>query len=131
MAHEEISLQTANREPQTAGGTAFIETFGCQMNVLDSELAGATLSEAGFNVKAANASGRGMGEADVIMVNTCSVREHAEQKAYSFLGRAFRLKKQNPNLVIAVLGCMALVSGVGPPEAGRRRGNQRTQNGGA
>lgn len=112
MAHEgPITLQTANREPLTARGTAFIETFGCQMNVLDSELAGATLSEVGFNVKAANASGAGMGNADVIIVNTCSVREHAEQKAYSFLGRAYRLKKQNPELVIAVLGCMAQKEG--------------------
>ncbi len=111
MAHEEIALQTANHEPQAASGSAFIETFGCQMNVLDSELAGATLAEAGFSVKPANASGRGMGDADVIMVNTCSVREHAEQKAYSFLGRAYRLKKQNPKLVIAVLGCMAQKEG--------------------
>lgn len=105
MAHEDHLSAPISREPQAARGTAFIETFGCQMNVLDSELAAATLAEAGFE------SAKRPGQADVILVNTCSVREKAEQKAYSFLGRARKIKESKPNTVIAVLGCMAQKEG--------------------
>ncbi|MCC6572334.1 MAG: tRNA (N6-isopentenyl adenosine(37)-C2)-methylthiotransferase MiaB [Planctomycetes bacterium] len=80
-------------------------TFGCQMNELDSELALASMAEGGF------ANTGSAADADVILVNTCSVRDKAEQKAYSFLGRAARLKKHRPGVVIAVLGCMAQKEG--------------------
>ena len=97
---------------QTADGAVFVETFGCQMNVLDSELAQATLSEAGYSIQSQSALGaKAPGNSDVILVNTCSVRDKAEQKAYSFLGRAKKLKQANPGLVIAVLGCMAQKEG--------------------
>ncbi|MBZ0135545.1 MAG: tRNA (N6-isopentenyl adenosine(37)-C2)-methylthiotransferase MiaB [Planctomycetes bacterium] len=89
----------------TKTGNAFMYTIGCQMNVLDTELALATLEGDGLNVvEAAN-------EADVVLVNTCSVREKAEEKAYSWLGRMKVLKRNNPELIIGVLGCMAQKEG--------------------
>ena len=80
-------------------------TIGCQMNVLDSELALATLEGDGLNVVDAAK------DADVVLVNTCSVREKAEDKAYSWLGRMKLLKRENPALIIGVLGCMAQKEG--------------------
>ncbi|MEX0701485.1 MAG: tRNA (N6-isopentenyl adenosine(37)-C2)-methylthiotransferase MiaB [Planctomycetales bacterium] len=79
----------------------FIETVGCQMNVLDSELVVAALRKAGYELTGE------IGEADTVLFNTCSVREHAEQKIYSRLGRLKHSKRQRPAQVIGVLGCMA------------------------
>ncbi|HBN74214.1 MAG TPA: tRNA (N6-isopentenyl adenosine(37)-C2)-methylthiotransferase MiaB [Planctomycetaceae bacterium] len=79
----------------------FIETVGCQMNVLDSELVVAALRQDGYELTG------NMKEADTILFNTCSVREHAEQKIYSQLGRLKYSKDARPNLVIGVMGCMA------------------------
>ncbi len=79
----------------------YIETVGCQMNVLDSELLAAALQEAGFELAAARRA------ADVVLFNTCSVRQHAEDKVYSALGRLKHLKDQRPGTIIGVLGCMA------------------------
>jgi tRNA-2-methylthio-N6-dimethylallyladenosine synthase len=79
----------------------FIETVGCQMNVLDSELVVGSLRREGFELVHEAA------QADVILFNTCSVREHAEEKIYSALGRLSGHKKQHPEKVIGVLGCMA------------------------
>ena len=79
----------------------YIETVGCQMNMLDSELVVAALRKDGYeltdNPKAA----------DTILFNTCSVREHAEHKIYSSLGRLKYAKRNAPHKVIGVLGCMA------------------------
>ncbi len=80
-------------------------TIGCQMNVLDSELALATLADDGIRVVDQPA------DADVLLVNTCSVREKAEEKAYSWLGRVKQYKRNNPDVVIGVLGCMAQKEG--------------------
>jgi tRNA-2-methylthio-N6-dimethylallyladenosine synthase len=71
------------------------------MNVLDSELVVAGLRRAGYEITPE------LGEADCILFNTCSVREHAEEKIYSALGRLKALKRRRPNTVIGVLGCMA------------------------
>lgn len=79
----------------------FIETVGCQMNVLDSELVVGALKRQGYTLTDVPH------EADVILFNTCSVREHAEEKVYSALGRVAGRKKQNPDTVIGVIGCMA------------------------
>ena len=79
----------------------YIETVGCQMNVLDSELVVGTLRRQGYELAHSAA------DADVIFFNTCSVREHAEDKVYSALGRVQHLKRRNPDTVIGVLGCMA------------------------
>ena len=79
----------------------YIETVGCQMNMLDSELVVASLRKAGYDLVATPS------EADTILFNTCSVRQHAEDKIYSALGRLKHAKRQNPEKIIGVLGCMA------------------------
>ena len=79
----------------------FIYTFGCQMNVHDSEKMLGTLAGAGY-VSTENPE-----DADLIIFNTCAIREKAEQKFYSQLGRTKALKRKNKNLKIAVAGCVA------------------------
>lgn len=79
----------------------YIETVGCQMNMLDSELVVASLRKAGYTLVDTPA------KADTILFNTCSVRQHAEDKIYSALGRLKHAKKHNPQKIIGVLGCMA------------------------
>ena len=79
----------------------YLETFGCQMNVLDSELVLGQLRAQGYE------SVETRDDADVILYNTCSVREHAEQKVWSRLGELRGRKKEQPGLVIGVIGCMA------------------------
>src|ERR1700736_6488798 len=79
----------------------YIETVGCQMNLLDSELVVASLRKAGYELVDVP------GKADTILFNTCSVRQHAEDKIYSALGRLKHAKKHNPRKIIGVLGCMA------------------------
>jgi len=79
----------------------YIETVGCQMNMLDSELVVAALRKEGFTLT------ENVAEADTVLFNTCSVREHAEQKIYSALGRLKFSKRERPNQVIGVIGCMA------------------------
>ena len=79
----------------------YIETYGCQMNVADSEVVGGILSKEGYVFTDEIAS------ADVILVNTCAIRDNAEQRIYGRLGHIGRYKKSNPGLVIGLLGCMA------------------------
>ncbi len=79
----------------------YIETVGCQMNMLDSELVVAALRKAGYAVVDSPA------KADTILFNTCSVRQHAEDKIYSALGRLKHAKRHAPHKIIGVLGCMA------------------------
>ena len=79
----------------------FIETVGCQMNILDSELVIGSLRREGYELT------REPTQADLILFNTCSVREHAEEKIYSALGRLNGHKRDFPDTVIGVLGCMA------------------------
>lgn len=79
----------------------YIRTFGCQMNVHDSEQLAALLAREGYEI-----TGRPE-EADLIVVNTCSIREKADQKVFSELGRFRGLKSQKPGLRIAVGGCLA------------------------
>jgi tRNA-2-methylthio-N6-dimethylallyladenosine synthase len=84
----------------------YLETFGCQMNVLDSELVLGQLRAHGYE----RVDDRD--QANVILYNTCSVREHAEQKVWSRLGELRDRKKSDPSLVIGVIGCMAERDGV-------------------
>src|SRR6266702_5802888 len=79
----------------------YLETVGCQMNVLDSELVVGSLRRQGYELT------HQPEQADVILFNTCSVRQHAEDKIYSALGRLRPHKKKFPDKVIGVLGCMA------------------------
>ena len=79
----------------------YIETLGCQMNVLDSELVASSLIQAGYELVDSPRL------ADTILLNTCSVRQHAEDKVYSTLGRLKELKELRPQTIIGILGCMA------------------------
>jgi len=79
----------------------FIESYGCQMNLNDSEIVASILSDAGFNTTPY------LEEADLVLVNTCSIREKAEQTVRKRLEKFNAVKKINPNMKVGVLGCMA------------------------
>jgi tRNA-2-methylthio-N6-dimethylallyladenosine synthase len=79
----------------------YLETYGCQMNALDSELILSRMRDQGY------APTDSRDEADVILFNTCSVREHAEEKALSNAGVVRKLKNRKPDLVVGIVGCMA------------------------
>src|SRR5690349_7776050 len=79
----------------------YIETVGCQMNMLDSELVVASLRKAGYELT------HNTQDADTILFNTCSVRQHAEDKIYSALGRRRQAKGRSPHKLIGILGCRA------------------------
>ncbi len=79
----------------------YIETVGCQMNVLDSEMVVASLRRRGYELT------DDLEQADTILFNTCSVRQHAEDKIYSALGHLRVMKRKHPEKIIGVLGCMA------------------------
>jgi tRNA-2-methylthio-N6-dimethylallyladenosine synthase len=79
----------------------FLETYGCQMNVADSELMAGVLERAGMTLTERPE------DADAVVLNTCAIREHAEQRILGRLGEFARLKSQRPDLVVGVAGCMA------------------------
>lgn len=79
----------------------YIETYGCQMNLADSEVVSSVLHADGYEFT------KSLNDADVALVNTCSIRDHAEQRVISRLGEFRRQKSDNPDMVIGVLGCMA------------------------
>ena len=86
---------------QTAEKKLFIETYGCQMNVADSEVVASIMQMDGY------ALCDSIEDADAILVNTCSIRDNAEQKVLSRLQYFNSLRKKKKNLVIGILGCMA------------------------
>ena len=79
----------------------YIETYGCQMNVADSEVVAAILTSKGF------IHTQDKNEADVILVNTCSVRENAEQRVRGRIQGFTEIRKHNPHLLVGIMGCMA------------------------
>ena len=79
----------------------FIETYGCQMNVADSEVVASVMRMAGYGVAET------LDEADAVFMNTCSIRDNAEQKILNRLEFFHSLKKKRPHLIVGVLGCMA------------------------
>lgn len=81
--------------------SVFIETYGCQMNFADTEVVLGILRENGYTVSPT------LQEADVVLMNTCSIRENAEERIYGRLGNMKTLKQGKPGLVVGVLGCMA------------------------
>ncbi|MDR4505905.1 MAG: tRNA (N6-isopentenyl adenosine(37)-C2)-methylthiotransferase MiaB [Candidatus Scalindua sp.] len=93
-------IHNPEREEQKSR-KVLIKTFGCQMNKLDSELVFGSLIREGYTLVTDEES------ADVILFNTCSVRQKAEDKVYSQLGRLRKWKEERPGLVIGVMGCMA------------------------
>ena len=83
------------------GKSYYLETYGCQMNVADSELIAGMLKKQGYVIS------KSMDNADAIFVNTCAIRERAEQKVHSRLGLYSQIKQNRPGVIIGVLGCMA------------------------
>ena len=79
----------------------YVETYGCQMNISDGELMEGILVEKGYEVSTAAE------EADVIIVNTCAIREHAEERVLGRVGQLYGIKKERPEVIIGVTGCMA------------------------
>jgi tRNA-2-methylthio-N6-dimethylallyladenosine synthase len=86
---------------QATAPRVFIETYGCQMNTADSELVAGVLRRAGYG------SAVRLEEADVILLNTCAIREHAEERVLGRLSDLARLKQARPELRLGLLGCMA------------------------
>ncbi len=84
-----------------SGKRAYVETYGCQMNISDGELMEGVLAEQGYEIAARPE------DADVILVNTCAIREHAEQRVLGRVGQLSALKRERPETVIGVTGCMA------------------------
>ena len=81
--------------------TYYIETYGCQMNVYDSELVAKMMEQTGYR------KSDDFNSADAIFLNTCSIREKAEETVHNRLANFQHLKRKNPSLLIGVLGCMA------------------------
>ena len=79
----------------------YIETYGCQMNLADTEIVFGILQNSGYGIT------KDAENADVILLNTCSIRENAEQRIYGRLGNFKNIKESKPNLVVGILGCMA------------------------
>ena len=79
----------------------FIESYGCQMNFSDSEIVASILSDQGYNTT------QNLEEADLVLVNTCSIRDKAEQTVRKRLEKYNAIKKINPSMKVGVLGCMA------------------------
>lgn len=100
MITQKCTTDIQNHNENKKQKTFFIETWGCQMNEEDSEKLSGMLKKMGYK-KAENKI-----HADLIIFNTCCVRENAELKVYGHLGTLKELKAQNPRLIIAVCGCM-------------------------
>jgi len=99
--NEGIRKQTENYLKLETKRKLYIETYGCQMNFSDSQIVGSIMTDHNFETT------DNIAEADLIFVNTCSIRDHAEQRVRARLQEFKRYKKQKPGLVIGVLGCMA------------------------
>jgi tRNA-2-methylthio-N6-dimethylallyladenosine synthase len=94
-------LQETTPATNGSGPSVYIRTYGCQMNVSDTATVETLLADAGFSFTDSPES------ADVVLVNTCMVRDSAETRALGQLSDLARLKKRNPHVVIGILGCVA------------------------
>ena len=83
------------------GKTYYVKTYGCQMNVHDSENIKAILEEMGFK------ENDNMEKSDLILLNTCAIRENAHNKVFGMIGRLKHLKEDRPDIITGVCGCMA------------------------
>ena len=91
--------------PAGGRGEYWITTFGCQMNKADSERMAGILESLGYT------AGSDEQSADLVLYNTCTIRDNAEQKVYSYLGRQAQRKRSNPRLTLVVAGCVAQQEG--------------------
>ena len=94
---EALELDNAN----ISGKKLYVESYGCQMNFSDSEVVASIMTNNGY------ATTRNIDEADVVLINTCSIRENAEQRVRNRLTEFKHRKDQKPDLVVGILGCMA------------------------
>ena len=97
IKEEKLNL---NIQPLYKGKKYFLRTYGCQMNVHDSEEIKYYLEALGYE------SVEELENADIVVLNTCAIRENAKDKVFGYLGRCKHLKKENPNLIIAIAGCL-------------------------
>jgi tRNA-2-methylthio-N6-dimethylallyladenosine synthase len=86
---------------RTTKKRAYVETYGCQMNISDGELMEGLLEDGGYEIVSSPE------QADVVLVNTCAIREHAEKRVLGRVGQLQGLKKDRPELILGVTGCMA------------------------
>ena len=98
---EAIDTARISKEENKTGRKLYMESYGCQMNFSDSEIVTAILQENGFSTTA------DYEQADVILLNTCAIRDNAEQKVRNRLKQLTHVKKRKPGTLIGVLGCMA------------------------
>jgi tRNA-2-methylthio-N6-dimethylallyladenosine synthase len=111
MAETKEMTATLSQASTAAGpaagqrGSYWITTFGCQMNKADSERMAGILEAMGYHEAEAEL------EADLVLYNTCTIRDNAEQKVYSYLGRQAQRKRLNPQLTLVVAGCVAQQEG--------------------
>lgn len=87
--------------PESATRNLYIETYGCAMNLADSEVVASIMADKGFKTTSE------ISEADVVFVNTCSIRDNAEARVWGRLREIKHQKKTNPGMIVGVLGCMA------------------------
>lgn len=97
----EVYFSEQRKEQADSGKSFYIESYGCQMNFSDSEIVGSILSDIGYQPT------RNMEESDLILINTCSIREKAEDTVRKRLRVFNKIKEQKPGTMIGVLGCMA------------------------
>ena len=83
------------------GKKLFIETYGCQMNAGDSEIVVSIMQDHGYRYT------EDINEADIILINTCSIRDNAEQRIWGRLSAMRQIKKRKPSLIVGIIGCMA------------------------
>ena len=100
--NKEVKYEELNHEYEEVfkGKKFFLKTYGCQMNVHDSEEIKFYLTSLGF------VETEDMNDSDVVLLNTCAIRENAHDKVFGFLGRCKHLKREKPDLIIGVCGCM-------------------------
>lgn len=101
MADSQTGLPVAPKRAPTPERRVFLETYGCQMNVADSELVGGVLRREGYQTT------DDPEDADVLLLNTCAIREHAEERVLGRLSELLRYKYARPSVRLGLLGCMA------------------------
>jgi tRNA-2-methylthio-N6-dimethylallyladenosine synthase len=100
-SHEPVAETNDGVIVPAGRGTVFVETYGCQMNVSDSEVMLGVLQTAGYSAAPS------VEEADVVLLNTCAIREHAEDRVLGRLSQLSTLKMTRPDMILGVCGCMA------------------------
>ena len=101
IKHNELFVKNGSLDKETRSKLAYIESYGCQMNFADSEIVASILTGDGYEITDT------LKEASLVLVNTCSIREKAEQKVRKRLEYFNSIKKNKSEMTVGVLGCMA------------------------